>query len=64
MTDSRMNQTSQQKKSEIPLLGAVRDFVKLESAGGILLLSSAIIALLVANSGLSGAYAALLTRDC
>lgn len=55
-----MNQTSQQKKSEIPLLGAVRDFVKLESAGGILLLSSAIIALLVANSGLSGAYAALL----
>lgn len=54
-----MNQISQQN-SEIPVLEAVREFVKLESAGGILLLSAAIIALIVANSGLSGAYAALL----
>ncbi len=35
---------------------AVRDFVKLESAGGILLLAAAVLALLVANSPLAGAY--------
>ena len=37
-----------------------RDFMKLESAGGILLLIAAIIALLVANSPLSELYGALL----
>jgi NhaA family Na+:H+ antiporter len=40
--------------------GAVRDFVKLESAGGILLLIASILALLVANSPLSSIYRDLL----
>jgi len=39
---------------------AIRDFMRLESAGGILLLISAILALLVANSPLSQLYEALL----
>ncbi len=39
---------------------AVRDFMRLESAGGILLLAAAIIAMLVANSPLAGLYSALL----
>ncbi len=41
-------------------MSAVRDFMRLESAGGILLLFSAILAMLVANSPLSGLYGALL----
>ena len=39
---------------------AVRDFMRLESSGGILLLAAAIIAMLVANSPLAGLYSALL----
>ncbi len=47
--------------NETPLiLDAVRDFMKLESAGGILLLLAAIVALLVANSPLAGFYSELL----
>ena len=42
------------------LASAIRDFMKLEAAGGLLLLLSAILAMLVANSPLSGHYAALL----
>lgn len=46
--------------SDSALLGALRDFLKLESAGGILLLASAAVALGVANSPLSQTYASLL----
>ena len=43
-----------------PIVNTVRDFMKLESAGGILLLIAAIVALIVANSPLAGYYGALL----
>jgi NhaA family Na+:H+ antiporter len=50
-----------QIEERIPnVASAVRDFMKLESAGGILLFVSFLIAMLVANSPLSGHYAALL----
>jgi Na+:H+ antiporter, NhaA family len=49
-----------EEASKSPLLSAVRDFVRLESAGGILLLGSTVIALVIANSPLSGLYGALL----
>lgn len=39
---------------------AIRDFMKLESAGGVLLLAAAVAAMLVANSPLAGIYDALL----
>jgi len=39
---------------------AVRDFMKLESAGGVLLLTAAVIAMFVANSPLAGLYGGLL----
>ncbi len=42
------------------VLTAVRDFMKLESAGGILLLAAAVIAMLVANSPLATLYESLL----
>ena len=42
------------------VLTAVRDFMKLESAGGILLLTAAVIAMLVANSPLAALYDSLL----
>lgn len=38
---------------EAALLLAVRDFMRLESAGGILLLGAAILAILMANSPLA-----------
>lgn len=40
----------------LPLVGAVQNFIRLESAGGILLLCAAIIAMIVANSPLSSVY--------
>ena len=43
-----------------PMTAAVRDFMKLESASGILLLMAAIAAMLVANSPLAYLYDALL----
>ncbi len=43
-----------------PVANAVRDFMRLESAAGILLLAAAIIAMLVANSPLANLYATLL----
>jgi len=43
-----------------PITDAVRDFMRLESAGGILLLAAALIAMLVANSPFSNIYDALL----
>ena len=42
------------------LAGAVRDFMAMESAGGVLLLVAAVVAMVVANSPLAGAYGALL----
>ncbi len=42
------------------VLTAVRDFMNLESAGGILLLAAAVIAMLVANSPLAAMYDSLL----
>ena len=42
------------------VLTAVRDFIKLESAGGILLLAAAVIAMVVANSPLATLYDSLL----
>ena len=38
----------------------IRDFIKLESAGGILLFGAAVAAMIAANSPLSGVYASLL----
>jgi NhaA family Na+:H+ antiporter len=43
-----------------PIATAVRDFMKLESASGILLLAAVIIAMLAANSPLAGLYSELL----
>lgn len=42
------------------MLGTIREFMRLESAGGVLLLFAALLALLLANSPLSGYYDALL----
>ena len=47
-------------KDSSPILTAINDFLKLESAGGILLLAAAFVALLVANSPLVEQYMALL----
>jgi len=44
----------------MPIANAAREFMKMESAGGILLLAAAIIAMLVANSPLAGLYSELL----
>lgn len=50
-----------EEQEKAPTLGLViRDFLKLESAGGILLLGSGLAAMLIANSPLSGLYGALL----
>lgn len=50
----------QEKSIESTLRSAVREFMRLESAGGILLLASAVLALLIANSPLSYLYDGLL----
>jgi NhaA family Na+:H+ antiporter len=42
---------------------AVRDFMRLESAGGILLLAAAVIAMVIANSPLANLYDALLETN-
>ena len=46
----------QPSSSTSPLLSIVQSFIRLESIGGILLLCTAIIAMLVANSPLAGLY--------
>ena len=43
-----------------PLLSGLREFLRLESAGGLLLLGAAILAMLAANSPLQGLYGALI----
>jgi Na+:H+ antiporter, NhaA family len=48
------------KSTPPDVLTAVRDFMKLESAGGILLLAAAVIAMVVANSPLATLYDSLL----
>ncbi len=48
------------KSTPPDVLTAVRDFMKLESASGILLLAAAVIAILVANSPLAALYDSLL----
>ncbi|MDH4125801.1 MAG: Na+/H+ antiporter NhaA [Gammaproteobacteria bacterium] len=53
MSESHSNNTS-------PLTSAVGNFMQLESAGGILLLFSAVLAILVANSPAAGLYDSLL----
>ena len=50
----------EQKAIESTLLSAVREFMRLESAGGILLLASATLALVIANTPLSHYYDSLL----
>jgi Na+:H+ antiporter, NhaA family len=42
------------------MLNAIRDFLRLEAAGGVILVSSALLALIVANSPLSGLYGSLI----
>jgi len=43
-----------------PMLDALRDFLKLESAGGALLVGAAVIAMIFANSPLAGLYGTLI----
>jgi Na+:H+ antiporter, NhaA family len=50
----------QRSKIASPIVSAIDEFVKLESAGGVLLLAAAIIAMLIANSPLAGLHDALL----
>ena len=50
----------EEKDIESTLLNAVREFMRLESAGGILLLASAALALVIANTPLSHYYDSLL----
>lgn len=52
--------TTYAKPPNWPVLDAVREFLRLESAGGMLLLIAAVVAMVVANSPLSDLYAALL----
>lgn len=49
-----------EQNNSSPITTAVSDFMRLESAGGILLLAAAIIAMLVVNSPLANFYSALL----
>jgi NhaA family Na+:H+ antiporter len=57
--NTKTNQNDQEAQ-EAALLLAVRDFMRLESAGGILLLGAAILAILMANSPLASIYGGLL----
>ena len=45
-----------ESESDTSLLANMREFLRLESAGGVLLLIAAVIALLIANSPLAGYY--------
>lgn len=57
--DTKTDQNDPEAQEAVLLL-AVRDFMRLESAGGILLLGAAILAILVANSPLASIYGGLL----
>ncbi len=52
--------TMKNKSNSVTITNAIRDFMRLESAGGILLLGAAIVAMFVANSPLSALYDRLL----
>jgi NhaA family Na+:H+ antiporter len=47
-------------QTPLPAAAAIREFMQLESAGGVLLLCSAALAMLIANSPLAGLYDVLL----
>ncbi|MBC6428458.1 MAG: Na+/H+ antiporter NhaA [Cellvibrionales bacterium] len=53
----------QQTPPSSPLLNAVQNFIRLEAAGGILLLCAAILAMLVANSVLAPLYSQFLDTE-
>ena len=57
--DTKTDQNDSEAQ-DAALLLAVRDFMRLESAGGILLLGAAILAILMANSPLASIYGGLL----
>ena len=50
----------EQQERTSPIADALREFLQLETAGGVLLIICVVIAMVVANSPLSGIYAALL----
>ena len=50
----------EQQERTSPIADALREFLQLETAGGVLLVICVVIAMVVANSPLSGIYAALL----
>ncbi|MFK7732734.1 MAG: Na+/H+ antiporter NhaA [Pseudomonadales bacterium] len=54
------NDSSQGDNSNQPLLDAVREFMRMESTGGVLLLCAAILAMIAANTSLSVYYDSLL----
>jgi NhaA family Na+:H+ antiporter len=47
-------------QTPLPAAAAIREFMQLESAAGVLLLCSAVLAMLIANSPLAGLYGVLL----
>ena len=49
--------------NRLPFTAAVREFLRLESLGGVLVLAAAVLALLTANSAWSGYYEALLETE-
>ena len=49
--------------NHLPFTAAVREFLRLESLGGVLVLAAAVLALLTANSAWSGYYEALLETE-
>lgn len=55
MEQSPVSPSSSSQES-LPILSAIQSFIKLETAGGILLLCAAVLAMVVANSPLSAIY--------
>ena len=47
-------------QNRFQMLSAFRDFLRLETASGIVLVAAAVVAMIVANSPLSGFYASLI----
>ncbi len=55
-----MNTNAPEQRENVSIVTAIREFMQLESAGGALLLVTAVAAVLIANSPLAGVYEALL----
>jgi len=55
-----MNTNATDSRESASIVTAMREFMQLESAGGVLLLITAVAAILIANSPLAGLYEALL----